>query len=89
MYGATSAHERREMSQQAAAGRRAGRGGGRKPRYFPQRAGGNITATAKAYKLPITKIAKYTFNTGKNKFSAQFTELQERVAGYVQRSRME
>jgi hypothetical protein len=74
------------MSQQAAAGRRAGRGGGRKPRYFPQ---GGVIATAKAYKLPITEIAKYTFNTGENKFAAQFTESRERVAGYVQRSGME
>ena len=89
MNGATSAHERREMSQQAAAGRGAGRGGGRKPRYFLQKGGGNITVTAKAYTLPITKIAKYTFNTGKNKFAAQFTESRERVAGYAQWSRME
>ena len=44
---------------------------------------------AKAYKSPITKIAKYTFNTGKNKFAAQFTESRERVAGYVQRSGMD
>jgi hypothetical protein len=54
------------MSQQAVAGRGAGRGGERKPKYFPQRRGGNITATVKAYELPITEIAKYTFNTGKN-----------------------
>jgi hypothetical protein len=54
------------MSQQAAAGRGAGRGGGRKPRYFPRKGGGNFTATAKAYKSPITEIAKYTFNTGEN-----------------------
>jgi hypothetical protein len=84
-----SAHERREMSQQAAAGRGAGRGGGRKPKYFPQRGGGNITALAKAYKSPITKIAKYTFNTSENKFAAKFTKLRERVTGYVQRSGME
>ena len=77
------------MSQQAAAGRGAGRGGGRKPRYFPRKGGGNFTATAKAYKSPITEIAKYTFNTGKNKFAAQFTELRERVAGYVQRIGMD
>ena len=43
----------------------------------------------KAYELPITEIAKYTFNTGKNKFAAQFTESRERVAAYVQRSGME
>ena len=81
MNRASSAHEKREMSQQDAAGRGAGRGGGRKPRHFPRKGGGNFTATAKAYESPITKIAKYTFNTGKNKFAAQFTESQERVAG--------
>ena len=77
------------MSQQAAGARRAGRGGRRKPRYFPQRRGGNTTATTKTYELPITKIAKYTFNTGKKKFAAQFTKLRERVEVYVQRSRIE
>jgi hypothetical protein len=77
------------MSQQAAAGRGAGRGGGRKPRYFPRKGGGNFTATAKAYESPITEIAKYTFNTGENKFAAQLTESRERVAGYIQRSGME
>ena len=58
-------------------------------KIFPPKGGGNITATAKAYKSPITEIVKYTFNTGENKFAAQFTESQERVAGYVQRSGME
>ena len=77
------------MSQQAAAGRGASRGGGRKPRYFPRKGGGNFTATAKAYKSPITVIAKYTFNMGENKFAAQFTESRERVAGYIQRSGMD
>jgi hypothetical protein len=87
--GATSAHKRREMSQQAAAGRGAGHGGGRRPRYFPRKGGGNFTATAKAFESPITEIAKYTFNKGENKFAAQFTESRERVAGYIQRSRMD
>jgi len=77
------------MSQQAAAGRGARRGGGRKPRYFPRKGGGNFTATAKAYELPFTEIAKYTFNTGENEFAAQFTESRERVTGYIQRSGME
>ena len=77
------------MSQQAAAGRGAGRGGARKPRYFPRKGGGNFTATAKAYESPITEIAKYTFHTGENKFAAQFTESQERVVGYIQWNRME
>ena len=77
------------MSQQATAGRGAGRGGGRKPRYFTQKGRGNFTVTTKTYKSPITKIATYTFNTGENKFAVQFTESQERVAGYIQRSGME
>ena len=41
--------------------------------------------SSKAYESPITEIVKHTFNIGKNKFAAQFTELRERVAGYVQR----
>ena len=77
------------MSQQAAAGRGAGRGSGRKPRYFSRKGGGNFTATAKAYESPITEIAKYTFNTGKSKFTAQFTKSRERVVGYVQQSGMD
>ena len=76
------------MSQQAAAGRGAGRGRGRKPRYFPRKGGGNL-GPAKAYESPITEIAKYTFNTGENKFAAQFTDSRERVAGYIQRSGMD
>ena len=77
------------MSQQAAAGRGAGPagrgGGGRKPRYFP-RAGGEAT---KGFKSAISEIAQDTFNTGRNKFAAQFTESGERVAGDVQQSGME
>ena len=45
--------------------------------------------SSKAYESPITEIAKHTFNTGENKFAAQFTESQERVAGYVQWGGME
>ena len=41
------------------------------------------------YKSPIAEIAKHTFNTGKNKFAAQFTESRERVAGYIQQAGME
>jgi hypothetical protein len=74
------------MSQQAAAsqgGGPAGRGGGRrKPRYFPQ-AGGQDT---KGFKSVISKIAQDTFNTGQNKFAAQFTQLQKNVANYLQRT---
>ena len=68
----------REMSQQAAVGQGGGRGGGgggRRPhRYFPQGREGGAMVVSKAYELPIAEIAKHTFNTGKNKFAAQFTE---------------
>jgi len=78
------------MSQQVAAGRGGGRGDTRKPRYFPRRGGGGgAGATTKAYESPITEISEYTFNTGENKFTAQFTESRERVVGYVQRSGMD
>jgi hypothetical protein len=74
------------MSQQAAAGQGAepvGRGGGgRKPRYFP-RAGGEAT---KGFKSAISEIAQDTFNTGQNKFAAQFTQLRKNVANYLQRT---
>ena len=65
------------MSQQAAIGRGGGRGssGGKKPqRYFPQGRGGGAAVLSKAYKSPIAEIAKHTFNTGENRFAAQFTE---------------
>jgi hypothetical protein len=58
-------------------------------RYFPRGKGGGAAASCKVYESPITEIAKHTFNTGENKFATQFTELQERVAGYVQRGGME
>jgi len=80
------------MSQQAAIGRGGGRGGGggkRPQRYFPRGRGGGATAPSKVYESPIAEIAKHTFNTGENKFAAQFTESRERVAGYIQRAGME
>ena len=74
------------MSQQAAAGQGAGPagrgGGGRKPRYFP-RAG--LEAT-KGFKSGISKIPQDTFNTGQNKFAAQFTQSRKNVANYLQRT---
>jgi len=74
------------MSQQAAAGRGAGPagrgGGGRKPRYFP-RAGGEAT---KGFKSAISEIAQDSFNTGQNKFAAQFTQSRKNVANYLQRT---
>jgi hypothetical protein len=72
------------MSQQAAAGQGAGRGGGRKPGYFPR--GGGINVPAKGYTSVITEIAQHTFNMGKNKFPAQFTESCKKVANYMQRN---
>mgnify|MGYP006216894827 CR=1 FL=1 len=80
------------MSQQAVIGRGGGRGsgGGKRPqRYFPRGRRGGATALSKVYESPIAEIAKHTFNTGENKFAAQFTESRERVAGYIQRSGME
>jgi hypothetical protein len=55
------------MSQQAAAGQGAGRGGGRRHWYFSQ--GGGIDAV-KPHKLVISEIANITFNTSQNKFAA-------------------
>jgi hypothetical protein len=46
-------------------------------------------APSKVYESPIAEITKHTFNTGENKFAAQFTEYRERVAGYIQRAGME
>jgi hypothetical protein len=71
------------MSQQAAAGRGAGRGSGKKHWYFAQ--GGGIDAV-KPHKLAISEIANNTFNTGHNKFAAQFTESRKNIAKYLQRS---
>ena len=72
------------MSQQAAAGRGAGRGSGRKPRYFPR--GGGIDTATKAFKSLISGIKEHTFNTGQNKFAAQFTQSRENVANILQRT---
>ncbi len=55
-------------------------GGRRKPRYFPQ-GGGEAT---KGFKFAISKIAQDTFNTGQNKFAAQFTQSWKNVANYLQ-----
>ncbi len=40
----------------------------------------------KPHKLTISEIANNTFNTGHNKFVAQFTELQKNIANYLQQS---
>jgi hypothetical protein len=72
-----------QMSQQAAAGRGGGHGGGRgKSRYHPQ---GGVD-TKKAFKSAISEIAEDTFNTGQNKFTAQFTQSRKNVSNYLQRT---
>jgi hypothetical protein len=69
-----------QMSQQGAAGRGGGRGSGRgKSRYYPR---GGVDAT-KAFKSTISEIAEDTFNTGQNKFAAQFTQLRKNVSNYL------
>jgi hypothetical protein len=72
------------MSQQAAAGRGAGRGGGRKPRYFPR--GRGMDTAVKGYKSSIPGFKEHTFNTGQNKFAAQFTQSHENVANFLQQT---
>ena len=73
-----------EMSQQAAASQGPGhgvpgRGARRRPRFYTPRGG-----EAKGFKLAISKIASNTFNTGQNKFAAQFTQSHKNVANYLQ-----
>jgi hypothetical protein len=72
------------MSQQATAGRGAGRGGGRKPQYFSR--GRGIEMVVKAYKSSIPGIEEHTFNTGQNKFAAQLTQSRENVANFLQQT---
>ena len=74
------------MSQQAAAGQGAGRGGSRR-RYYPRK--GGVNHASKAYKLAISEITEHTFNTGHNKYVAQFTRSREEIANYVQRTSTE
>ncbi len=71
------------MSQQAVAGRGAGRrGSGR--RYYPPK--GGVDHVSKAYKSAISKIGEHTFNTGHNKYAAQLTRSREEITNYVQRT---
>jgi hypothetical protein len=72
------------MSQHAAAGRGAGRGGDRKPLYYPR--GRGIDMVTKAYKSLIPGIEEPMFNTGQNKFAAQFMQSGENVANFLQRT---
>jgi hypothetical protein len=73
------------MSQQVAAGQgapAAGHGGLQKLRYFHQ--GGNDAT--KGFNSTIGEIANDTFNTGHNKFAAQFTQSRRNVANYLQQT---
>ncbi len=81
------------MSQQAAAGRGAGRGGERKPKFIPRGRGveslsiprgGGVESLSKAFRLSTLGIKKWTFNTGQNKFAMQFTLSCKEVANYIQ-----
>ena len=71
-----------EMSQQAAAGRgapaagRAGRG--------DQLYRGRGDPSTKGVKSRISKIVNKMFNTGQNRFAAQFTQARKNVANYLQ-----
>jgi hypothetical protein len=53
-----------------------------KSRYYPR---GGVDAT-KAFKSTISEIAEDTFNTGQNKFPAQFTQSRKNVSNYLQRT---
>jgi hypothetical protein len=75
------------MSQQAAAGQGARCGGGRKLRYLPR--GRGVDHSTKPFKSMISEIAEHTFNTGENKYAAQFTRSCEEVANYLQRTSAE
>jgi hypothetical protein len=72
------------MSQQAVAGRGAGCSGGRKSQYFMQ--GRGVDHSTKPFKSTILEIMEPTFNTGENKYAAQFTQSREEVANYLQRT---
>jgi hypothetical protein len=72
------------MSQQATAGQGVGRGGGRKLKFIPR--GGGVKSLSKAFWSSTSGIKKWTFNTGQNKFAAQFTLSREEVANYIQRT---
>ena len=73
------------MSQQAAAGRGAaaqGCGAGRVARYF----GKKRDPPSKGFKSVISEITNDTFNTGQNRFTAQFTQSRKNVVNYLQRT---
>ncbi len=71
------------MSQQAATGQGApvlGRGG-RVPCFFK---GWDPLGKGKGFTSLISKIKDNTFNTGQNRFAAQFTQSRKNVANYLQ-----
>ncbi len=72
------------MSQQAGAGQGAGRSGRCRPRYILKRGRMDLTDGTKPYKSAIAEIAQDRFNTGHNKFTAQFTQLQKNIVNYLQ-----
>ena len=72
------------MSQQAGAGQGARRSGRRRLRYILKGGRMDLTAGTKPYKSAIAEIAQDTFNTGHNKFVAQFTQSQKNIANYLQ-----
>ena len=71
------------MSQQAAVGRGAGRGGSRKPRFIPQGGGDNFD---KPFQSTTVGIEKWTFNTGQNEYAAQSELHHKEVANYIKRT---
>ncbi len=71
------------MSQQAAAWQGARRGGGRKPLFIHRGGGNNLD---KPFRSSTAGIEKWTFNTGQNKYVAQFTLHCKEVANYIQRT---
>ena len=71
------------MSQQAAAGQGAGRGGGRKSRFIPREEGDSFD---KPFRSTTVGLEKWTFNMGQNKYVAQFALHREEVANYIQRT---
>ncbi len=70
------------MSQQATVGHGAGRSSGRGPIYYCPQGGG--AEPTKDFKSVISKIPLGTFNMGKNKFAAQFTQSCKNIANYLQ-----
>jgi hypothetical protein len=77
------------MSQHAAAGRgvgAAGRGvapGRGKPRFWFRSDG---DGSSKGFKSAISEIANDTFNTGHDKFAAQFSQSPKNVGNYLQKT---